>query len=91
MQASRTRLVLDVCGCGRYSPPIPKRQHTDLLLVCLAALTGLGTCAIFAAIMVPAFIGEAAVVPTLISGLVVLVGALAGLWVVLARRDRTLR
>jgi hypothetical protein len=53
-------------------------------------IAALGVCAIAAAAMVPALLGSLGAWLVLVAGLVALVAALAALWVIQRRRDRTL-
>lgn len=56
----------------------------------LAALVAIGVCAIAAAVMVPALLGGLGSWPVLVAGVLMLIAALAALWVIQRRRDRTL-
>ena len=54
------------------------------------AVVALGVCAIAAGVMVPALLGSLGAWPVLVAGVLMLIAALAALWVILRRRDRTL-
>ena len=56
----------------------------------LAALVAIGVCAIAAAVMVPALLGGLGSWLVLVAGVLMLIAALAALWVIMRRRDRTL-
>jgi hypothetical protein len=63
------------------------RGHTSVSAVLLATIVGLATCAMAAAVMVPAVLSGIAVWTILAAGSVALLAALAGLWFV--TRSRT--
>lgn len=65
----------------------PRRPPLVLVLTVVAAL---GLCAIAAAVMVPTLLGRLGAWPVLVAGLLMLIAALAALWVIQRRRDRTL-
>jgi MFS-type transporter involved in bile tolerance (Atg22 family) len=56
----------------------------------LTVVAALGLCAIAAAVMVPTLLGRLGAWPVLVAGLLMLIAALAALWVIQRRRDRTL-
>jgi hypothetical protein len=57
----------------------------------LTVVIAVSVCAIAAAVMVPAMLGEVDAWTVLVAGCVVLTVALGSLWLVLKRRDPTLR
>jgi protein-S-isoprenylcysteine O-methyltransferase Ste14 len=64
--------------------------RTPPSVVVLTVVAALGVCAIAAAAMVPALLGGLGAWPVLVAGLLLLIAALAALWVIQRRRDRTL-
>jgi len=56
----------------------------------LTVVAGLAVCAIAAAVMVPTMLGSVGAWPVLACGAVVLVAAVAALWMLYRRRDRML-
>jgi hypothetical protein len=70
-------------------PPAP--PQTPPLVIGLTVLVGLSVSAIAAGVMVPAMLGSTGAWPVLVGGTIALVVALAGLWVIAKRRDRSLR
>lgn len=69
---------------------MPDPPRTPLSVFVLSAVVALGACAIAAAVMVPALLGSLGAWPVLVVGVVLLIAALAALWVIQRRRDRTL-
>lgn len=63
--------------------------RTPPLVFVLALIVALAVCAIGAAVMVPALLGVGAWL-VLVVGVLALLAALAGLWAIQRRRDRTL-
>jgi hypothetical protein len=64
--------------------------RTPLLVWVLTTFAALGVCAIAVAVMVPALLGSLGGWPVLVAGVFMLLVALARLWVIQHRRDRTL-
>jgi len=73
----------------RYSMS-PERTGRFLLAVALTIVIALGVCAMAAAVMVPTMLGGVGAWPVLAAGCIVLVTALAVLWLSETRRDRRL-
>ena len=71
---------------------MPDPPRTPPWVVLLTAVVALGVCVIAAAVMVPALLGVGGLGAWLVivAGLLVLIAALAALWVIMHRRDRTL-
>ena len=69
---------------------MPDPPRTPPWVVVLTAVVALGVCAVAAAVMVPALLGGLGAWPVIVGGVLVLIGALAALWVIMHRRDRTL-
>ena len=69
---------------------MPGPPRTPPWVVVLTAVVALGVCAIAAAVMVPALLGGLGAWPVIVAGVLLLVAALAVLWVIMRRRDRTL-
>jgi sterol desaturase/sphingolipid hydroxylase (fatty acid hydroxylase superfamily) len=69
---------------------MPGPPRTPAWVFVLTTLVALGTCAIAAAVMVPALLGGLGAWPVLVAGLLIVIAALAWLWVIHRRRDRTL-
>jgi hypothetical protein len=65
-------------------PPTPPAA------VVLTTIVALGVCAIAAAVMVPALLGSLGAWPVLVAGVLMVIAALAALWVILRRRDQSL-
>jgi hypothetical protein len=68
----------------------PSPPRASPLVVALTVITALSVCAIFAAVTVPAMLGDAGAWPVLIGGMLGLVLALAALLLLHRRRDRSL-
>jgi len=66
----------------------PERTGRSVLAVALTIAVALGVCAVAAAVMVPAMLGSVGAWPVLVAGCIVLVTALALLWLSETRRDR---
>ncbi len=69
---------------------MPNPPRVPPLVVVLTVVVALGVCAIAAAVMVPALLGSLGSWPVLVAGTLVLVAALAVLWVIQRRRDSTM-
>jgi hypothetical protein len=69
---------------------MPDPPRTPPLVFVLTVIVALGACAIAAAVMVPALLGSLGAWPVLVAGVEILIAALAALWVIQRRRDRTL-
>jgi len=69
---------------------MPDPPRVPPVVVVLTVVVALGVCAIAAAVMVPALLGSLGSWPVLAAGALILVAALAGLWVIQRRRDRTM-
>ena len=69
---------------------MPDPPRVPPLVVVLTVVVALGVCAIAAAVMVPALLGSLGSWPVLVAGTLVLVAALAVLWVIQRRRDGTM-
>jgi len=66
--------------------------RTPPSVVVLTTVVALAVCAIAAAVMVPALLGSLGAWPVLVAGALVLIVALAALWVIQRRgRDRSLQ
>ena len=64
--------------------------RTPPLVFVLTTVVALGVCAIAASVMAPGLLGSLGGWPLLVAGLLMLIAALAALWVIQRRRDRTL-
>jgi hypothetical protein len=69
---------------------MPDPPRTPPLVLVLVVVAALGVCAIAAAVMVPALLGTLGAWPVLVAGVLMLITALAALWVIQRRRDHTL-
>jgi hypothetical protein len=79
-------------GAKRVTVPVVRRDphRPSLLVFALVVLAALGACTLAVASIAPTLLGGVDAWPAIAGGTVVLLAALAALWVIQRRRDRTL-